>query len=819
MPLTLLPYALDPCAPVVTLHSSALSGLLVDVARHFQPLPVLYKVLDGMVASKLNRLHLHLTDAQGFPVLLNDSLSDYNLTHLVTNSPAYAQGKYYTIADLLALVAYAKDRGIEIMPEIDMPAHSYSWNNAFMNISIMCEYGASKGATPLNIYPLDITQARLYGIIEEILTQIAGIFPSKYLHVGGDEVDEKCWLESADVLRWLEERNLSAKHITKYFETKVFEMVYRLHKVPVVWQGIVDSESMPDYTAEQVVTAEGRLLTESAYHTLQPSVLTARRLSALSALDGSHPRAAVMPWKCWGGMAMRTAETALTARHPVIMAACWYLDFNVDWLSYLQYNHLYTLKTNYRNASEELVLGGQGSIWTENTDVTNLQCRVFPRLGSIAYRLWGVSNTLCLSSYVFNNTYLANLYGGMAEEVATLDSSSGATVGSLAAANAATSCQMRPIGGTIRINTLSTKMLYSAYAIYNHYLQVAYGIQSMQEVIHVAANGGEYIPYYPSDLHNTLQVIDAMRSGVSIPRDTKTVKSTAVNLTALQPLVDHYREHDLFANNNFSTYYQLYSSTGSAGSAGSSGQYSTSTSTGSTVSRAFPLSSILTNSIYLTSLCYNIPEYIHRPLTTAVVKIAQLNIADGSAIDSTGGDRNDKVLRQNLLYTPNHYLAMFTNRTYNRNVYLQTYLSTLANDGYLAVGLNELVHWDGLYSTSDIVKNTPQVVQLAAQAGFVHAHMTNSKAFNGYPLGMVSTLPFTVIKEMGSPAYQRGFLHVYHPTVRLHVFIIHLHAHSSSSRYQEVQRFIQEELTDLLAAKERVLLMGDFNTLSPIDRM
>lgn len=185
-------------------------GILIDIARHFQPITLLKRSIDAMEASKLNYLHLHLTDSQAFPVLLDD-VDDYRLSSLAfkgsftsndVHIPRYNQ-KIYTKKDLMELVAYAMERGIEIIPEIDVPAHSLSWGRGYADIirhithnhSIMdddiivrCDSEANTKETPHNIYTLDPTKSQSMNIAKLVIKQITQIFPSKYLHIGGDEV-------------------------------------------------------------------------------------------------------------------------------------------------------------------------------------------------------------------------------------------------------------------------------------------------------------------------------------------------------------------------------------------------------------------------------------------------------------------------------------------------------------------------------------------------------------------------------------------------------------------------------------------------------
>lgn len=157
--LSQLAASLAPIALPLLVHDHpqyAWRGLLIDVARHFIPLEDLRQAVDAMEASKLNVLHLHLSDAQAFPVLLEDT-TDLPLSLLAFNGstrPFGGSGRVYTLADLSELVMYASERGVEVVPEIDMPAHSLSWGRAFPGLLAKCPvFAVNKGnhLTPCRI--------------------------------------------------------------------------------------------------------------------------------------------------------------------------------------------------------------------------------------------------------------------------------------------------------------------------------------------------------------------------------------------------------------------------------------------------------------------------------------------------------------------------------------------------------------------------------------------------------------------------------------------------------------------------------------------
>lgn len=337
-----------------------------------------------MAASKFDTLHLHLTDSQSFPLLLEDT-PELPLSQLALRG-SFSPEKIYTKKDLRELVHFANGYGIEIIPEIDTPAHALSWGGAFQDLIVRCENVAGATQTPHNIYPLDPSHPRVYEIIRAILAQVVDIFPSKYLHVGGDEVEDRCWAESANLTHWARSNNLTVHGITGYFEQRVIDIVYDLRKIPIVWQGIIDSRSMPpipavrNNTAQSAPRALREALGDGIYSNSTTTPAAKSRLtdatgragaaagSQLNVSDSSPPPppplleepAVVQPWKCWGGLALRAAMTALHSGHPMVMSACWYLDYNQDWTSYLATDLAASARASVAQQSAHAGGGGRG---------------------------------------------------------------------------------------------------------------------------------------------------------------------------------------------------------------------------------------------------------------------------------------------------------------------------------------------------------------------------------------------------------------------------------------------------------------------------
>lgn len=178
-------------------------GLLMDVARHFQPIEEVYKVVDQMASVKLNTLHLHLTDDQGwrFEVKRYPKLTEIGgwRTPPSSGGPAGSKhGGFYTQEQLKALVAYAAERGVTIVPEIDLPGHAQALAAAYPEFSVFADapgVGHDWGVMPYLFNPAPEGIAFIKDVIDELIE----VFPSPYIHLGGDEAIKDQWERSPKV--------------------------------------------------------------------------------------------------------------------------------------------------------------------------------------------------------------------------------------------------------------------------------------------------------------------------------------------------------------------------------------------------------------------------------------------------------------------------------------------------------------------------------------------------------------------------------------------------------------------------------------------
>lgn len=143
-------------------------GLLLDTARHFMPVDTILETLDAMATAKLNVLHWHITDAESFPL---DS-GEYPLRELAA-SGALGAGKRYSRANVQAVVQRARQLGVRVVPEIDLPAHTHSWGRAFPDLVMNC----TQTAAHLHEFALDPLNERTYEVVAALLDQVTQLFP------------------------------------------------------------------------------------------------------------------------------------------------------------------------------------------------------------------------------------------------------------------------------------------------------------------------------------------------------------------------------------------------------------------------------------------------------------------------------------------------------------------------------------------------------------------------------------------------------------------------------------------------------------------
>ncbi|MDR9889137.1 family 20 glycosylhydrolase [Pseudenterobacter timonensis] len=205
-------------------------GLLLDSARHFIPLEDIKRQIDGMAAAKLNVLHWHLTDDQGWRF---SSTRYPKLTQLASD------GLYYTPEQMREIVRYAGERGIRVVPEIDMPGHASAIGVAYPELmSAPGPYEMERHWGVLKPV-LDPTKEATYAFAEAMVSELAAIFPDPYLHIGGDEVDDTQWKNNPAIQQFMRQHKLADSHALQAFFNRRLELILEKHHRQMVgWDEI-----------------------------------------------------------------------------------------------------------------------------------------------------------------------------------------------------------------------------------------------------------------------------------------------------------------------------------------------------------------------------------------------------------------------------------------------------------------------------------------------------------------------------------------------------------------------------------------------------
>ena len=226
-------------------------GLLLDSARRFIPLADIRRTLDGMAAAKLNVLHWHLTDDQGWRI----ESKAYPKLHQLAS-----QGQFYTQTEVQELVAYAAARGIRVVPELDLPGHASAIGVAYPELLAWPDaLVAKQGMPPLpverrfGVFPpvMDISNPASWQFIQALVAEWRPLFPDPYLHIGGDEVKADYWLANSKIRQLMQAQQLAdGSALQAYFNQRLALMLQKQQRRMIGWDEILHPQ-LPKTTLVQ----------------------------------------------------------------------------------------------------------------------------------------------------------------------------------------------------------------------------------------------------------------------------------------------------------------------------------------------------------------------------------------------------------------------------------------------------------------------------------------------------------------------------------------------------------------------------------------
>ncbi|MHA7609237.1 beta-N-acetylhexosaminidase [Elizabethkingia meningoseptica] len=346
-------------------------GYMKDVSRTFYGVDVIKKYLDLMALYKMNTFHWHLTDDQGwrieikkYPKLTSEQTTVFHRTEM---QPVERSG-FYTQEQIKEIVAYARDRKITIVPEIDVPGHSWPTILAYPQL------GVNKNSYPYYVFPfvsswgywgnqftpntLDPTKEEVYTFLQNVFTEVAALFPGEYIHFGGDEVKHIFWEKEPHVQQFMSEHKINGvKQLQSYFVQRVSGIIKKLGKKPIGWNDVLaDDKGLPKETAIMSWLGE-EAIKEAASHGFKAV-----------ATPYSH-------------VYLDITQADRNDGTPSDLA---YSNINsIDRI------YAYDPSTGLTKEEEKFVLGIQGNLWSALTqEAKDMNVHVFPRLLAVAEVGW-----------------------------------------------------------------------------------------------------------------------------------------------------------------------------------------------------------------------------------------------------------------------------------------------------------------------------------------------------------------------------------------------------------------------------------------------
>jgi hexosaminidase len=342
--------------PVVTINDQPRfpwRGLMIDVGRHFIPLDDLRRNIDGMEAVKMNVFHWHLSENQGFRIeskkfpKLHETGSD-NL--------------YYTQEEVRDFIAYARERGIRVVPEFDMPGHSTAWFVGHPELAsgpgpyqIERKWGVMDPA-------MDPTNEKTYKFLDDFIGEMTKVFPDHFFHIGGDEVNGKQWDANSKIQEFKKAHNIKDnKELQAYFSGRVQKLVTKHGKAVVGW----DEVFIPGVPKDIVIQS-------------------------------------------WRGQA--SLAEAASQGYRGILSNGYYIDLGWSAARHYAVDPMGGAAANLTPEQQKLILGGESTMWSEYVNAENIDSRIWPRNAAIAERFWSPQSVTDVPSmYVRMNAEGARL--------------------------------------------------------------------------------------------------------------------------------------------------------------------------------------------------------------------------------------------------------------------------------------------------------------------------------------------------------------------------------------------------------------------------
>ena len=331
-------------------------GLMIDVGRHFIPLDVLKRNLDGMAAVKLNVFHWHLSENQGFRI---ESKKFPKLQGMGSD------GLYYTQDEVRGVIAYARERGIRVVPEFDMPGHATAWFVGYPELAsgpgpyqIERQWGVFDPA-------MDPTKEETYKFLDTFIGEMAALFPDQFFHIGGDEVNGKEWDANPKIQAFMRAHGLKDNNdLQAYFNQRVQKIVAKHGKTMLGWDEIL----RPDLPKDIVIQS----------------------------------------WRGPDSLAQAAKQG-----YRGLLSSGFYVDLMWSAERHYATEPLSGAAANLTPEEQKRILGGEACMWAEYVSPENIDSRIWPRTAAIAERLWSPQEVRDVNSMYQRLAVVSNWLDGL----------------------------------------------------------------------------------------------------------------------------------------------------------------------------------------------------------------------------------------------------------------------------------------------------------------------------------------------------------------------------------------------------------------------
>lgn len=333
-------------------------GLMIDVSRHFQPIDVIKRNIDALAAMKMNVFHWHLVDDQGWRIEMKKHRKLIDVA---------SDGMYYTQEEIKNIVKYADERGILVVPEIDVPGHGSAILTAYPEIgskvitltggtsekniqgTAIATYGIERNAGIFSP-TLDPSNPKTYQLLSEIFDEVCPLFPGAYFHIGGDENEGKDWDANPKIQEFMKKNKLANNHeLQTYFTMQLVPMLKKHGKQLMGWEEILTKNMSKD--------------------------------AIIHSWRGPNE----------GVIAGQSLVDAVKKGYKTVLSNGYYIDLMYPIASHYL-NDPMPKGANLTAEEKARILGGEATMWTELVTPTTIDSRLWPRTAAIAERLWSAED-------------------------------------------------------------------------------------------------------------------------------------------------------------------------------------------------------------------------------------------------------------------------------------------------------------------------------------------------------------------------------------------------------------------------------------------